>query len=201
MITLLIVTAALMQSSAADERAAVRAELAEVYKHWDKARIAIDTGTLESTLGPDFFVVLQDGKHSRQEFLNMITHPQANVDHLRFESRILTLNRQDDDWITIITEKTEVVVRPSDKIQFRGFSLWVTRDRWHKAPDGSWRAKSSEWIGNESWRDNPPFPDWGSALVGLDSPMEMGQAANNSLRNGLRNLPSGSASRRMSANR
>ncbi len=149
------------QSTSAVDKVAVRAELTEVYRHWDKARIAVNNQVLTDTLGPDFFVVLEDGKHTRQEFLTMITAPQPNVDHLRFESHILTVNRKDDDWVIVVSEKVEVRVKPAGKDPFLGYSLWITRDCWHKSSDGAWKAKSSEWIGNESSKDKAQFQDWG----------------------------------------
>jgi len=152
---------AIGMSMQAADKAAVRSELEQVYKKWGEARITLNKEFVENTLRPDFYVLLQDGKHTREEFVTMATTVRPNVHYTRFDSRIITLNKVEEDWIAVITEKLEVDVTPKSGKPFHAYSYWVTKDGWHKDADGQWRAKYSEAIGNEGWRDTkPPFDDW-----------------------------------------
>ena len=161
MIAVAIALAASMQAAQSLERAAVRSELEQVYKKWGEARISIDKSVIENTLQHDFYVVLPDGKHTRQEFIDQVTKLREGVRVTRFDSRIITLNKADADWTAVITEKFEADIAPKNAKPFHVYSFWVTKDGWHKDADGAWRAKFSEAIGNEGWRDTkPPFGDW-----------------------------------------
>jgi len=150
----------LVQESAAPT---IRDELTAVYDAWSKARTDFDRATFEELLAPDFYVQLGSTRLSRQQFVEEISTPQPNARLTRFDSRILTLAREGDAWVAVITEKLEYEAPGADGKPARLCSLWVTRDRFRKA-DGAWRVLSSEAIGNENWGRGkaPPFEDWKS---------------------------------------
>ena len=82
---------------------------------------------------------------------------------VRFESEILTLNREQDVWAAVVEEKLEVELTGPDGAKRKSCSLWITKDRFRK--DGEvWTTLSSEAIGWESWApgEAPPFDDWGA---------------------------------------
>lgn len=66
LITPILLLAAIQAAAQSTERAAVRAALNEVYTKWGSARTGLDRSVVENTLEPDFYVILPDGKHTRQ---------------------------------------------------------------------------------------------------------------------------------------
>jgi Domain of unknown function (DUF4440) len=127
---------------------------------WSKARLAYDRATAEKMLAPDFFVVLPDRKHTRQEFLDMVAHKPAAGGLTRFEPIILTVASSGDAWAAIIEEKLEFERPNAEGKLEKGYALWVTRDTWKKIGD-QWQALSSEAISNERWQGAaPPIANW-----------------------------------------
>src|SRR5437764_769384 len=56
-----------------DTNAYVRAQMTAGYARWGKARLAFDTVTFQAMLTPDFWVLLNGRKMSRQEFIDIIS--------------------------------------------------------------------------------------------------------------------------------
>ena len=135
--------------------AEVRKIINENNAAWSKARLAYDRATAEKMLAPDFFVVLPDRKHTRQEFLDMVAHKPPAGGLTRFEPIILTVQASGDAWVAIIQEKLEYERPGADGKMEKGYALWVTRDTWKKTGD-AWQALSSEAISNERWQGAPP---------------------------------------------
>ena len=163
------ITAAILLTSLASaaraagppSRAEGRKILVELNREWGKARVGFDRAAFERMLAPDFYVQLPDRKLTRKEFLDEISSPSPRARLTRFDVEVLTVEPvgdSGDEWIAVIEEKLEFV--PPDG-RPKGYSLWVTRDRWKKFGD-RWMALSSEAIGDELWRngEKPPFASW-----------------------------------------
>ena len=141
-------------------QAAIRKEINAEYQEWGKARLAFDTVTYEKMLSPNFYVTLPTGKVTRKEFIAMVSTRRPGGKFLRFESQILSLAKAGDDWVAVITEKLEAEAKGKDGKVTHFYSLWVTRDGWHKEGD-RWTVTYSEGIGWENWYDKkPPIPGW-----------------------------------------
>lgn len=136
----------------------VRAELTEAYSNWGRARVEIDEEAYESTLAPDFYVLLNGERVSREGFLGMISRPSGLT---RFDVEVLTVRPKDGAWEAVIAEKLEFEGQAPDGSTQRMCSLWITRDGARQV-DGEWQFLYSEEIGHENWRPgtSPPFADW-----------------------------------------
>jgi hypothetical protein len=79
----------------------------------------------------------------------------------RFDAEILTVQKTEDGWSVVITEKLESERVTDDGKTERVCGLWVTRDGWRETDEG-WVATFSEVIGNEGWApgQRPPFKSW-----------------------------------------
>lgn len=141
-------------------RAAVRKEITAGYDLWGKARLAFDKPTYDKMLTPDFYAQLPQRKLTRNEFIDAIATKNPQVKFLRFDSQILSLTKEGDTWIAVITEKMEIEIKGKDgQPDSKRYSLWITRDGWKK-PDGHWMVAFTEAIGTETWREKPPIPGW-----------------------------------------
>jgi len=159
-VLLVAVTGAPAQSGREPGSASVRAELAEMYAIWGRARVEVDRPTLEALLGPDFRLLLDGKTSSRTEFLDQVTQT-GSVRLTRFDVEILTLKRTGATWTAVIAEKLEWELRDPDGAPRKICDLWVTRDVCSKEGEG-WRFHSSEAIGNENWPPGvtPPVRTW-----------------------------------------
>ena len=158
---MLALLASLAQAAGPPSRDEGRKILVELNREWGKARVGFDRPTFERMLAPDFYVQLADRKLTRNEFIDEISSPSPRARLTRFDVEVLTVEPIGDsgeEWVAVIEEKLEFV--PSDG-RPKGYSLWVTRDRWKKFGD-RWMALSSEAIGSELWRngEKPPFSSW-----------------------------------------
>src|SRR5690349_19216336 len=140
-LALLAPIAVLTQQTAADFIAA-RQDITAFYKAWGKARIEGDKETIDRSLTADFKVVLGKRTMTREEFMTNILQANPNNKLVRFDSSILTLSREGDDWVAVITEKMEMDNKSSDGKTTRFYALWVTRDGFHKEGN-RWLAKYS----------------------------------------------------------
>ena len=141
-------------------QAQAREELAEMYAIWGRARVDVDRATLEELLAPDFQLILDGKKSTREEFLDQVTRP-GSARLTRFDVDVLTLQRTGSTWTAVIAEKLEWELRAADGEPKRICDLWVTRDVCGK--DGeAWQFHSSEAIGNENWPPGvkPPVAGW-----------------------------------------
>src|SRR5262245_6483271 len=144
----------------AGAQAQAREELAEMYAIWGRARVDVDRATLEELLAPDFQLILNGKKSTREEFLDLVTRP-GGLTLTRFDVDVLTLQRTGSTWTAVIAEKLEWERRGPDGAPATRCDLWVTRDVCSK--DGeAWQFHSSEAIGNENWPPGakPPVRTW-----------------------------------------
>jgi hypothetical protein len=141
--------------------AEVRDELMAVNAAWDAARTSHDVAAFERMLAPDFWVQIGPQRMTRAEFIAEISRQQPGARLARFESEILTLNREEDVWAAVVEEKLEVEVTGPDGEKKTSCSLWITKDRFRKDGD-EWTTLSSEAMGWEGWGagEAPPFDDW-----------------------------------------
>jgi ketosteroid isomerase-like protein len=146
---------------AATQLAEVRAELEAVSEAWDAARTSFDTAAFERMLAPDFWVQIGTEKMTRAEFIALVSTRRPEAQLARFESEILTLQKEGERWVAVVQEKLEVETRAPDGTTGKAYSLWVTKDSFRK--DGaSWTTLSSEAVGWQGWNGGelPPFDDW-----------------------------------------
>ncbi|MDH4271091.1 MAG: nuclear transport factor 2 family protein [Candidatus Aminicenantes bacterium] len=138
--------------------AEARKVIADGNREWGKARVALDQPTFERMLAPDFYVLVQRRKVSRQDFISNISASAPGAKLTRFDATVLTVQPTDYGWVALIHEKLEIERTEGDRE--KSYSLWITRDGWKKV-DGRWMIAFSEAIGSEQWRNvKPPFIDW-----------------------------------------
>lgn len=144
------------QNSSPLTAAEARKVIADGNRQWGKARIEYDRETFERMLDPDFYVLIQGRKLTRQEFIDAISVQRPGVKLTRFDATVLTVQQSEGNWVAVIHEKLEL-----DSPEGKVYSLWITRDGWRKVDD-QWFITFSEAIGSEQWRggEKPPFPDW-----------------------------------------
>ena len=123
--------------------------------------MSVDKETIEKTLAPDFYVLLDGRKISREQFVSDITRDRSDSRLTRFDVEVLTVQPAEDGWTVVITEKIEVELAGVEEGPSKLNSLWITRDGWRKE-DGQWLVTYSEAIGYENWMPGtkPPFEDW-----------------------------------------
>lgn len=121
----------------------------------------MDEEAIESMLDPAFYVVVDERKYSRDEFLTMILQKRPNRTLTRFDAEVMTVRKVDDGWTVVITEKIEVEITSDDGTKQKAYSFWVTRDGFRKEGD-QWIVTYSEAIGYENWLpgSKPPFENW-----------------------------------------
>ena len=141
--------------------AAMREIVTRWNNEWSRARVALDTATLERMLPPQYTARLGTQVMSRQEFMGSVLAPPAGVTLTRFEARVLTVQPDSTAWVAVIQEKLEFTRRADDGTIDRRSALWVIKDRWEQV-DGRWQLVAGEVVGNETWRNGvkPPFQDW-----------------------------------------
>jgi glyoxylase-like metal-dependent hydrolase (beta-lactamase superfamily II) len=144
--------------------ATIRAELTAVNKAWSAVRLGYDSTAAERLLTPDFYVMLNGQRVTRQEFIGMVSRRQPGVRLVRFDNPVLSITKDatKEEYVAAVLEKLEYE-RPradgsgSDKT----YSLWITRDGYRRV--GSvWQIMFSEAISSQNWTGGktPPFPDW-----------------------------------------
>jgi hypothetical protein len=90
----------------------------------------------------------------------MVSVQNPGLKLTRFESQIMSLSKEGDDWVAVITEKLEAERQGTDGKTMKFYSVWVTKDGWRKT-GADWKVLFTEAIGTESWRDTkPPIPGW-----------------------------------------
>lgn len=141
--------------------AGARAAIAKTYIAWGRARVELDKDAMDSMLAPDFYVSLYGRKLSREEFIGQISQERPGIRLTRFDTDVLTVQKTDEDWTAVISEKIEVTIQGSDGESRKMCSLWVTRDGWRKVGN-KWLVTFSEAIGHENWGPGtpPPIQGW-----------------------------------------
>ena len=99
----------------------VRAELTEAYSNWGRARVEIDEEAYERTLAPDFYVLLNGERVSREGFLGMISRPSGLA---RFDVEVLTVRPKDGAWEAVIVNATELAASISVSSVSSKSALW-----------------------------------------------------------------------------
>lgn len=153
-----IVTAAAgAQSAPAVSPAAARTAIQAGYARWAKARVALDTNTIERLLAPDFYFQFPDRRLTRQEFVDRVLSSKT----ARFAENVLTVEPRDSDWSVFVFVKVEVETKDQEGKTSKEYRALVSRDRWRKLSDNQWILLSSEPLGQQRWKDErPPIANW-----------------------------------------
>ena len=142
--------------SPAEAREAIEA----LFQAWGQARVDYDRETMEALLAPEGYVLLDGERISRQDFLDNVSQPGPRARVTRFDTDILTVQRTEEGWSAVLTEKLEIEVQTPGGETRTDTSYWVTRDACSQH-GGRWRIDHSEAIGYEFWRGTtPPIPGW-----------------------------------------
>ena len=156
----IIVTAAAgagAQSAPAVTPAEARTAIQASYDRSVKARVTLDTNTIERILGPDFTFQLPDRKLTRQEFVDRVRSNRPT----RFVETVLTVEPRDNDWSVYIFAKVEIETTDKDGRTTKEYRALVSRDAWRKLNDNQWILLSSEVLSQERWKDKrPPIAGW-----------------------------------------
>lgn len=143
--------------------ATVRAQLTAVNKAWGAVRLSFDSAAADRMLAPDFYVLLNGRRVSRQEFIGMVTQRQPGVRLARFDNPILSIVKDPDkeEFTAAVMEKIEYErPREDGSAVDRMYSLWITRDTYRRV-GSAWQIVSSEGISSQNWLgQKPPFVDW-----------------------------------------
>ena len=140
---------------------AAREEIVALYAQWGRARVSFDEEAIERMLDPEFYVLLDGRRISREEFVTMILRKSPDRQLTRFDVDVLTVQQDGDGWTAVISEKIEIAITAADGSIQKAYSFWVTRDGFRRKAD-RWVITSSEAIGYENWRggQSPPFRNW-----------------------------------------
>jgi hypothetical protein len=156
----LIVTAAARagaQSAPAVSPAEARTAIQAGYAAWTKARVTLDTNTIERMLGPDFTIQLPDRKFTRQEFIDRVRANRPT----RFVETVLTVEPRDNDWSVFLVGKLEIETKDQAGRTSKEYRVFVSRDGWRKVNDHQWILLSSELLSQQRWKDErPPIANW-----------------------------------------
>jgi hypothetical protein len=135
-----------------------------VNKAWSAVRLSYDSAAAERLLTPDFYVLLNGQRVSRQDFIGMVSR-RDGPKLVRFDNPILSITKDatKDEYVAAVLEKLEYErPRPDGSGVDKMYALWITRDGYRKVGSG-WQIMYSEAISSQSWLGKkPPFPDWDS---------------------------------------
>jgi hypothetical protein len=150
-------TGAGAQTAPAVTPAEARAAIQAGYAVWVKARVTLDTITIERLLGPDFTFQLLDRKLTRQEFVDRVRSNRPT----RFVETVLTVEPRDNDWLVYLVGKIEINTKDQDGKTSKEYRVFVSRDGWRKLNDNQWILLSSELLSQQRWKDErPPIANW-----------------------------------------
>jgi ketosteroid isomerase-like protein len=156
LLAVIVTAAAGAQSAPAVSSAEARTAIQAGYTEWAKARVALDTNTIERMLAPDFYFQLPDRRLTRQEFIDRVLSSKTT----RFAENVLTVEPRDSDWSVFIFAKVEVETKDKDGKTSKGYRVLVSRDGWRKLNDNQWTLLSSEVLGQQQWQERPPIANW-----------------------------------------
>ncbi len=161
LLSVLCVSSALAQETAAMTVAQARDKIIKLNKMWGKARLDFDKAVYEKSLAADFYVEIDGKKQTRKEFIDEISQVPAGVKFLRFDVDVLTVMKNGDHWDAVIGEKLEGEGKGRDGKTHHFYSYWVTRDGWKEQEDKNWQALYSIALGHQDWLDQkPPVIGW-----------------------------------------
>jgi hypothetical protein len=142
-------------------QAKARKEITEQYALWGKARMTFDKGAYDRMLADDFYCQLPKQKLDKKGFIDVISANDPRFKLTRFDSQILSLTKEEKEWVAVITEKIEYESHSPSGKPAKLYNVWVTRDGWREDGD-KWLIAYSEAIGSEYWiNQKPPIPNWG----------------------------------------
>ena len=150
-----------LQFSAQDRGTLTAAEarkiIADSYREWGRARVALDKKTFEKMLAPGFSIQQPGRRLAREEFIDGISVDRPGQKLTRCDAAVLTVQPTSDGWVAIIQEKLEFEAPDGNK----GYSLRISRVGWKQEETG-WMMTFSEVVGHENWTGGakPPFTDW-----------------------------------------
>ena len=157
LLAVIVTATAGAQSAPAVSPAEARTAIQAGYNEWAKARVTLDTNTVERMLAPDFYFQLPDRRVTRQEFVARVLSAKTT----RFAENVLTVEPRDSDWSVFIFLKVEVATRDKDGKTSEEYRALVSRDRWRKLNDNQWILLSSEPLGQQRWTgERPPIANW-----------------------------------------
>ena len=156
-LAVIVTAAAGAQRTSAVTPAEARTAIQAGYGAWVKARVTLDTITIERLLGPDFTFQLPDRKFTRQEFVDRVRSNRPT----RFVETVLTVEPRDNDWLVYLVGKVEIETKDQAGKTSREYRVFVSRDGWRKLNDNQWILLSSELLGQQRWKDErPPIANW-----------------------------------------
>ena len=157
LLALIVSAAAGAQSAPAVSPAEARTAIQAAYAAWAKARVELDTNTIERMLGPDFTFQLPDRKLTRQEFIDRVRSNKPT----RFVETVLTIEPRDNDWSVFIFGKVEIGTKDKGGKASKEYRVLVARDGWRKLNANQWILLSSELLSQQRWKDErPPIAKW-----------------------------------------
>ena len=155
-----IVTAATRagaQGAPAVTPAEARTAIQAGYAAWVKARVTLDTNTIQRLLGPDFTIQLPDRKLTRQDFIDRVRTNRPT----RFVETVLTVEPRDNDWSVFLVGKLEIETKDQGGKTSKEYRVFVSHDGWRQLNDHQWILLSSELLGQQRWKDErPPIANW-----------------------------------------
>src|SRR5512135_1339267 len=157
LLAVIVTATARAQSAPTVSPAEARTAIQAGYTEWAKARVALDTNTIERMLAPDFYFQLPDRRLTRQEFIDRVLFSKTT----RFAENVLTVEPRDSDWSVFIFAKVEVETKDKEGNTSKEYRALVSRDRWRKLNDNQWIILSSEPLGQQRWTgERPPIANW-----------------------------------------
>jgi hypothetical protein len=143
--------------------AAVRPALTAINKAWSQVRLTYDSAAAEKLLTPDFYVQINGGRSSRQEFIRSVSQRRPNAKLVRFDNPILSITKDanKEEYVAAVMEKLETEVARTDGGTDKIYSLWITRDGYRRV-GSTWQIMFSEAVSFQTWGggQKPPFTDW-----------------------------------------
>lgn len=138
-----------------------RDAIQSMYVDWGRARVSRDVERIQALLAPDFYVLLDGERMSRDWFIHRVTGLDPRGTLVRFDALVLVLDEVGDRATAVISEKLEFETGDADRGAGKHYEFWITRDGCEKV-DGRWSVVYSEAIGHESWTRGrkPPMVDW-----------------------------------------
>ena len=157
LLALIVTAAAGAQGAPAVSPAEARTAIQAGYATWVKARLTLDTNTIERMLGPDFTFQLPDRKFTRQEFVDRVRTNRPT----RFVETVLTVEPRDNDWSVFLVGKVEIDTKDQEGKTSKEYRVFVSRDGWRRLNDNQWVLLSSELLSQQRWKDErPPIANW-----------------------------------------
>jgi glyoxylase-like metal-dependent hydrolase (beta-lactamase superfamily II) len=143
--------------------ASVRPALTAINKAWSQVRLTYDSAAAERLLTPDFYVLINGNRMTRQEFIRSVSQRRPNAKLVRFDNPVLSITKDanKEEYVAAVMEKLETEVSRTDGGVDTMYSLWITRDGYRRV-GSTWQIMFSEAVSFQNWGggQKPPFTDW-----------------------------------------